>query len=313
MWVSAKRLSIVLLATVLLALGQSQLVDEVRTSIAHNDFQTAAQIVQSYQSQRGETPELAEAVSWLARGELAGSNYDAADQYARNAYTMATKQLAGRSVDVNENLATALGAAIEVHAQVLAERGNKAAGAQYLRTQLAKYSSTSIGPRIQKNLNLLTLQGSLAPALQEARYIGAKPPTLASLRGKPVLMYFWAHWCSDCKAEVPILARLKSEYAGKGLTLIGPTQLYGSIAQGQDAPPAAEMQYIEQVRDKYYADLRDVPVPVSAANFRRYGASTTPTLVLIDRAGRVAMYHPGRMTYDELRAKIDEVVSGKHS
>ena len=159
MWVSAKRLSIVLLATVLLALGQSQLVDEVRTSIAHNDFQTAAQIVQSYQSQRGETPELAEAVSWLARGELAGSNYDAADQYAKQAYTLATKQLAGRSVDVNENLATALGAAIEVHAQVLAGRGNKAAGAQYLRTQLAKYSSTSIGPRIQKNLNLLTLPG----------------------------------------------------------------------------------------------------------------------------------------------------------
>jgi thiol-disulfide isomerase/thioredoxin len=126
-------------------------------------------------------------------------------------------------------------------------------------------------------------------------------------------MYFWAHWCSDCKAEVPILARLKSEYAGKGLTLIGPTQLYGAIAQGQDAPPAAEMQYIEQVRDKYYSNLRDVPVPVIAANFKRYGASTTPTLVLIDRAGRVAMYHPGRMTYDELRAKIDEVVSGKRS
>ena len=108
MWVSAKRLSIVLLATVLLALAQSQLVDEVRTSIARNDFQTAAQIVQSYQSQRGETPELAEAVSWLARGELAGSNYDAADQYAKKAYSLATQQLAGRSVDVNENLATAL-------------------------------------------------------------------------------------------------------------------------------------------------------------------------------------------------------------
>ena len=181
MWVSAKRLSIVLLATVLLALAQSQLVDEVRTSIARNDFQTAAQIVQSYQSQRGETPELAEAVSWLARGELARSKYDAADQYAKNAYTLATKQLAGRSVDVNENLATALGAAIEVHAQVLAERGNKAGAAQYLKSQLVKYNSTSIGERIQKNLNLLTLQGSQAPALVEARYIGAKPPTLASL------------------------------------------------------------------------------------------------------------------------------------
>ena len=312
MWVFAKRIAVVLLASTLLVLGQSQVTEQVRSAIAANDFQSAKNIVEAYK-QRGASPELAEAFSWLARGELARNNYNAADQYAKSAYTLATQQLAGRSADVNENLATALGAAIEVHAQVLAERGNKAAGAQYLRTQLAKYSATSIGPRIQKNLNLLTLQGSLAPALDETRYIGAKPPTLASLRGKPVLMYFWAHWCPDCRAEVPILARLKSEYASKGLTLIGPTQLYGSIAQGQDAPPAAEMQYIEQVRDKYYADLRDVPVPVSAANFRRYGASTTPTLVLIDRTGRVAMYHPGRMTYDELRAKIDEVVSGKRS
>lgn len=308
MWVFTKRLSIMLVAAALFALAQSQLVYEVQTAIAVNDLSSAKKIVDSYQQQRGVTPELAEAVSWLARGELAAKDYAAADQYAKSGYALTMQQLAGRSVDVNENLATALGAVIEVHAQVLAARGSKAAAAQYLRTQLAKYSSSSIGPRIQKNLNLLTLQGGPAPALDETRYIGTRPPTLASLRGKPVLMYFWAHWCVDCKAEVPILARLKSEYASKGLTLIGPTQLYGSVAQGQEAPPAAELQYIEQVRDRYYADLRDVPVPVSAANFRRYGASTTPTLVLIDRAGRVAMYHPGRMTYDELRVKVEEVV-----
>ena len=312
MWVFAKHIAAFVLAGALFSIGQTQVVDQVRSAIAANDFQSARKIVGSYE-QRGATPELAEAVSWLARGELANQDYAAADQYAKKAYTLATQQLAGRSVDVNENLATAVGAAIEVHAQVLAARGSKPAAAQYLRAQLTKYGSTSIGERLQKNLNLLTLQGNLAPALDEAHYIGAKPPTLASLRGKPVLMYFWAHWCPDCRAEVPILARLRSEYANRGLTLIGPTQLYGAIAQGQDAPPAAEMQYIEQVRDKYYADLRDVPVPVSAANFRRYGASTTPTLVLIDRSGRVAMYHPGRMTYDELRAKIEEVVSGKKS
>ena len=46
------------------------------------------------------------------------------------------------------------------------------------------------------------------------------------------------------------------------------------------------------------------PAPVSEENFRNYGASTTPTLVLIDRAGIVRLYHPGAMTYEELRAAI---------
>ena len=47
---------------------------------------------------------------------------------------------------------------------------------------------------------------------------------------------------------------------------------------------------------------------VSEANFTRYGASTTPTLVLIDRAGIVRLYHPGAMTYADLRAAVAKVI-----
>ena len=54
--------------------------------------------------------------------------------------------------------------------------------------------------------------------------------------------------------------------------------------------------------------LQGVPVPVSKENFNLYGASTTPTLVLLDRAGRVALYHPGAMPYEDLRAAIEKVV-----
>jgi thioredoxin-related protein len=47
-----------------------------------------------------------------------------------------------------------------------------------------------------------------------------------------------------------------------------------------------------------------VPVPLSSANFETYGASTTPTVVLIDGAGVVRYYHPGAVTEAELAAKI---------
>ena len=50
-------------------------------------------------------------------------------------------------------------------------------------------------------------------------------------------------------------------------------------------------------------------MPVSKENFNQYGASTTPTLVLVDRAGRIALYHPGVMAYDELRAAIEKEVA----
>jgi thiol-disulfide isomerase/thioredoxin len=148
--------------------------------------------------------------------------------------------------------------------------------------------------RIHKNILLLTLEGKPAPPLD--RVILPK--------GKPALLYFWAHWCPDCKAEIPILARIKSEFVPQGLVFLAPTQKYGDVAAGADAAPAVETAYIEQVRQRYYAGVVDGPATVSEANFSRYGASTTPTLVLVDRAGIVRLYHPGAMNYPELRQAV---------
>jgi thioredoxin-related protein len=52
-----------------------------------------------------------------------------------------------------------------------------------------------------------------------------------------------------------------------------------------------------------------MPVPISKYNFDAYGASTTPTLVLLDRTGKVALYHPGALPYDQLRAAIERVTA----
>ena len=102
----------------------------------------------------------------------------------------------------------------------------------------------------------------------------------------------------------PVIARLHAEFAASGLALIAPTQLYGAAGGGEEATPAVEMPYIDEVRRARYGALGDAPVPVSAANFKSYGASSVPTIVVIDRAGKVALYHPGKMSYDELRPTI---------
>jgi len=136
-----------------------------------------------------------------------------------------------------------------------------------------------------------------------------KPPVLASLKGSPVLLFFWAHWCVDCKGEAPIIARLRQEFAPQGLVVIGPTKLYGYAAQGVDATPEQERAYIESVRARYYASLQDMPVPLSQQNFNAYGASTTPTLVVLNRAGQVSLYHPGAMSYDDLRGAVEKAIA----
>jgi hypothetical protein len=297
------------------ALGQlalaagGNLVADVRAAAEARNFALAEQEIQSYRAARGATPEMLEALSWLGRVALAAGQYDRADGYAADTRKLALELLRKRSLDQEPHLPIALGAAIEVHAQVLAARGERPEAFAFLQTELAAYRATSVAPRIQKNINLLTLEGKPAPALDVSHWLGPKPASLAALKGHPVLLFFWAHWCGDCKAEVPILARLLEQYGARGLVLVGPTQHYGYIGGGADATPAQELRYIDQVRTQYYAALGGMPVPVSQENFRRYGCSTTPTLVLIDRAGIVRLYHPGAMSYAALAESISRVLT----
>jgi thiol-disulfide isomerase/thioredoxin len=294
-------------AGLLAVTAMASVVTDVETALSHGNFPLAEAILQSYRAKSGVTPEFLEALSWLARGDLMTRQFDRADARAKETEQLAAQALATRPLDAEPHLPTALGAAIEVEAQVLTANGDRTGALALLRKDLVAYRSTSIRTRIQKNINLLTLEGRPAPALEEREYLGAKPTALLALRGKPVLLFFWAHWCPDCKQEEHILAALTREYSAKGLVLIAPTQHYGYVANGEEAGPAEELKYIEQIRHQYYADLLSVPAPLSEANFRNYGASTTPTLVLIDRQGIVRLYHPGAMTLEELRAALDRV------
>jgi thiol-disulfide isomerase/thioredoxin len=286
----------------------ADIVTVVRSAVAERDFSSATMQLESYRKQAGVDPAYLEALSWLARGYLSANQLDEAESAARQTESSAVQLLKKRSFDSEPHLPIALGAAIEVEAQVLVSRGKNDQAAALLRRNLATYRSTSLRARLQKNLNLLGLAGQPAPALAVTDYLGVRPSSLAQLKGSPVLLFFWAHWCIDCKHEGPIISQLSRDYASRGLKVEAPTQLYGYAAAGEDAKPKDELAYIGRVWQQYYPGLQDFPVPVSRANFDRYGASTTPTLVLIDRQGKVVLYHPGVMSYDELRSAIEKTL-----
>jgi thiol-disulfide isomerase/thioredoxin len=281
----------------------------VRTALAQDSFTVADADLKSYREKNGVNGEYIEAYSWMARGALKDANYDKAAAYAKETEALAAEQLKHRQFDAEPHLPIGLGAAIEVQSQALAAQGHKTQAVELLQSALHKYGDTSMRARLQKNLNLLSFVGRPAPALHEDQFLGAQLPAAAKLKGQPVLLFFWAHWCGDCKAEAPIITQLRSEFAPKGLNVIGPTRYYGYTAQEEHAAPADELKYIDAVRNRFYGSLLDMPVPISKYNFDAYGASTTPTLVLLDRAGKVAMYHPGAMPYEELKAEIEKVVA----
>jgi thiol-disulfide isomerase/thioredoxin len=284
------------------------IIEDVRGALAQNNFTAAEAELKVYKTKLGVTPEYLEAFSWMARSALSMEQYSQAESYAKQTMASSTPLLKMRKLDRDPHLATAIGAALEVQALSLAGRGEKAAGIALLRKSLGTYGNTSIAPRLHKNLNLLTFVGQPAPPLRAGEFLGTRPPSFAELKGTPLLLFFWAHWCGDCKGESAILAKLRSEF--KELKIIAPTQRYGYAARGEDATPQAELAYINTVWQQYYSGLQGVPVPLSKENFNVYGSSTTPTLVLVDRDGKIAYYHPGAVSYEELRGAIEKVVRG---
>ena len=156
--------------------------------------------------------------------------------------------------------------------------------------------------------SLVSLAGQPAPDIESGIAIGPRILRPSTAPREPQLLFFWAHWCPECKGESPVLARIAEKYRGRGLSVIAPTRRYGYGENGQPAAPDRELRHIVQVRDRYYPFLRHVPVPVSDANYAAYGVAAVPTHVLIDRDGIVRLFQAGRMTEGELDAAIARVL-----
>lgn len=283
---------LVSLSLVPLAAQRPPIVREVRVAINKGDIEGAKKALAAARGAGAPSPAWLEAQSWIGRGLLAAKRFDEAERAAAETRDAALAQLKTRQLDDEPSLPTALGAAIETQALALNARGQKTEAVALLGDELKRWHATSIRTRLQKNLHLISLVGKPAPALEGGQ----------SLKGRQTLLFFWAHWCGDCKAMAPILAQLKTEFPK--LAIVAPTQPYGYVARGAEATRAEEVSYIGETWRRFYPALQNVPTPISEENFKAWGSSTTPTLVLVDEAGIVRLYHPGNMSYEELAAAL---------
>ena len=283
---------------------------QVRTLAQQQRVEEARNLVETHRPANSmtATAEWLAGVSWLARGASFAQQWDLAEKYAMEALNGSQAMLKQRSLDADANLPTALGASIEVLGNTYAARGDRASAVEFLRGQHALYRGTSIETRLQKNILLLSLENKPMPVLEATNYLGRKPRTMEDLKGNVVLFFFWAHWCSDCKRQEPILEALYQQYADRGFVVVGPTRLWGYIAGGQDATPALEMDYLRNAYQQSYPVPEWMDVPISTRNFLDFGVSTTPTLVLVDRQGIVRLYHPGDTSYEALAAHIERLL-----
>ena len=292
-------------------------VRSIRFKLSAGDLLSAESILERYLQSHGEDTQWLEGLAWLARGAVLLNEPDKAGAWAETVRGRVHQLLQTQNLLDDRNVESALGAAIEVEAQLL-ERTSKKQAAAYLEERIAelwpagkKDSAGQTRPsalvsRLYKRLNLITLKGQTAPEIQIEDFVGQPPPKLSDLRGKPVVLFVWAEWCGDCKSQAALLARAKRLYQSKGLNLVTITRYYES--NEEKGARATEKLRVQEVWQDSYEDVGTVPMILSTESMERYGGSSTPTYVFIDPRGTVTEYTATRLTEEEFDLRVREIL-----
>jgi thiol-disulfide isomerase/thioredoxin len=200
------------------------------------------------------------------------------------------------------------------------ETGRKPLALAYYTTTLANISKDFAAKTAQSDLDdKLKRRGThyklLGEAAPELVAVDEVFPTvklsLAELRGKVVLLDFWATWCAPCIEAFPTMLEWKQDYAPQGFAIVGVTRFYGN-AQGVSVDNLTEVDFVKRFA-KAHELTYDIAIAKDETNHRTYGAPVIPTAVLIDRKGVVRFIETGTSPYrlDELREMIETLLAEK--
>ncbi|QDT97140.1 TlpA disulfide reductase family protein [Gimesia aquarii] len=171
----------------------------------------------------------------------------------------------------------------------------------------------SVKQQLDRASQFAKMKSSTAPPLKIIQAIQGKVPELQSLKGKVVVLDFFAIWSGVSHNRISLLKTLQAKYKGNGVEVIGVTLPYeqkydpklDAVAKQPGLTPAKEASFIAT-----FAKKHSIPWPlgmIAMETIGKYGVSTLPHSVIIDKQGRVAAVLLGNVNNEK---DIETIVNG---
>lgn len=179
--------------------------------------------------------------------------------------------------------------------RIALDAGEHELASRLYQSLVDRFPQDRLAQQARTQLQGLKTLGKVAPELEIAEWVGPDLGSLASMRGKVVVLVFWATWCPHCRKAMPEVEARWKAWKDKGVNVIAVTR----HTKGQTT---------ESVRAYIDENGYTMPVAVDAGTTSRaYGVSGIPAAAIIDKNGKVAFQnHPAQIT----DALIQSLVGG---
>lgn len=165
---------------------------------------------------------------------------------------------------------------------------------EYYKKVASGFSGTDEGQKAAGAVRRLTSVGK--PIDFAGTTIDGKSFRLAALKGKPVIIHYWATWCEPCKQDMKLLRRLQAAYARRGVEIVG-VNVDGARDQAVTFLRENKLPWIQLYEE---GGLESSPL----AN--RLGVQTLPTMLLVDANGRVVRHNVRAAELDDELAAMSK-------
>ena len=178
----------------------------------------------------------------------------------------------------------------------------------------AKRSTARMLQSLEMELKRAELIGKKATPLDAEAFVNGSPITDEELKGKVILLDFWAVWCGPCIATFPHLREWQEKYSDKGLVIIGVTKYYKydwdeeskRIKADKELSPENEQKALTLFAEHHNLKHRLMVTPTNSTFSKDYAVSGIPQAVLIDKDGTIRMIKVG--SGDANAHALDEMI-----